>query len=224
MALEKLSIMPEIGPSIQALFNPEKYTASRSVQFAEIAIPGLDAPVIQFVRGQAEKVALELFFDTTDQGTVDPVVDVRTLTSLVYNLLDVQSNTHAPPRLILTWGEGGQLFNNGKTISPWCVLESVSQEFTLFSPGGVPLRAKLNVAFHAAWTIGEQLTQTPRHSSDRTRFVRVRRQQTISEIAWQQYNDPDGWRPIAEANDLDNPRFLEPGSMLTIPSLDTAKG
>jgi nucleoid-associated protein YgaU len=224
MALEKLSILPEIGPPVQALFNPEKYTASRSVQFAEIAIPGLDAPVIQFVRGQAEKVALELFFDTTDQGTVDPVVDVRTLTSLVYSLLDVQSSTHAPPRLILTWGEGGQLFNHGKTISPWCVLESVSQEFTLFSPGGVPLRAKLNVVFHAAWTIDEQLTQTPRHSSDRTRFVRVRQQQTISEIAWRQYNDPDGWRPIAEANDLDNPRLLEPGSTLTIPSLDTAKG
>src|SRR5271165_5043449 len=133
MGLEKLTIIPENGNPISVLFNPEKYTASRSAQFAEIAIPGLDAPVVQFVRGQSEKVTLELFFDTTDQGTVDPVTDVRTLTSQVYGLMQVRSDTHAPPRLILSWGEGGQLFNSMRSASPWCVLESASQEFSLFS-------------------------------------------------------------------------------------------
>src|SRR5208337_3146101 len=138
MGLEKLTITPEKGSSISALFNPEKYTASRGVQYAEIAIPGLDAPVVQFIRGQSEKVTLELFFDTTDQGTIDPVTDVRTLTSQVYGLMRVQSDTHAPPRLIVAWGDGGKLFNYGGMTSPWCVLESVSQEFTLFSPAGGP--------------------------------------------------------------------------------------
>jgi nucleoid-associated protein YgaU len=219
MGLDKLTILPERGDSIKALFNPEKYTANRSVQFAEIAIPGLDAPVVQFVRGQSEKITLELFFDTTDKGMVDGVTDVRTLTSKVYGLMSVLSATHAPPRLILLWGEGGKLFNYGKTGLPWCLLESASQEFSLFSPGGVPLRAKMNCTFRDAWTIDEQLAQTPRHSSDRTKFVQVKQRQTLSEIAWQQYNDPALWRPIAEANYLDNPRMLTPGSVLEIPSL-----
>jgi nucleoid-associated protein YgaU len=219
MGLEKLFIVPENGSPIPALFNPEKYTISRGVQYAEIAIPGLDAPVVQFIRGQSEKVTMELFFDTTDQGTVDPVTDVRTLTSQVYGLMRVLSDTHAPPRMILTWGDSGELFNYGGTVSPWCVIESVSQEFTLFSPAGVPLRAKLNLTFRDAWTIDEQLQQTPRESSDRTKLVQVKSGQTLSAIAWKQYKDPAQWRPIAEANNLDNPRLLTPGTVLTIPSL-----
>lgn len=219
MGLEKLTITTEDGSSIPALFNPEKYTISRGVQYAEIDIPGLDAPVVQFIRGQSEKVTLELFFDTTDEGTVDPVTDVRTLTSQVYGLMRVLSDTHAPPRLIVTWGDGGQLFNYGGMITPWCVIESISQELTLFSPAGVPLRAKLNVSFRDAWTIDEQLQETPRQSSDRTKLVQVKQGQTLSEIAWQQYQDPGQWRPIAEANDLDNPRLLTPGTVIKIPSL-----
>src|SRR5262249_35097398 len=134
-------------------------------------------------------------------------------------LMDVRSDTHAPPRVKLEWGEGGRMFNNGGTAEIWCVVESVSQEFTLFSPSGVPLRAKLNVTFRDAWTIDQQLTQTPRFSSDRTKLVQVKRGQTLSEIAWQQYDNPAQWRPIAEANNLDNPRLLAAGIVLKIPSL-----
>ncbi|HEX3151505.1 MAG TPA: LysM peptidoglycan-binding domain-containing protein [Gemmataceae bacterium] len=219
MGLQHLTISPEIGKDIKAMYNPEKFTASRGVQFAEIAVPGLDAPIVQFVRGQSEKITLELFFDTTDQGTVDPVQDVRDLTSKVYGLMSVLSHTHAPPRLKLKWGTGGKLFNHSGTEDPWCVLESVSQEFTLFSPEGVPLRAKLNCTFRDAWTIDQQLAQTPRESSDRTKIVQVKAGQTLSEIAWLNYNDPGQWRPIAAANQLDNPRLLIPGMVLVIPSL-----
>ena len=53
------------------------------------------------------------------------------------------------------------------------MLESISEEFNLFSPDGIPLRAKLAVTFREAWTIDEQLQVTPRHSSDRTKLRRV---------------------------------------------------
>jgi hypothetical protein len=223
MPLEKLTITPENGAPIKALFNPERYTVNKSVQIAEIGIPGLDSPVQQFVRGQAEKITMELFFDTTDQGTVDGVEDVRELTGKVYKLLKVSSDTHAPPRCVLLWGDSGKLFSYGTKTSPWCVLESVSEEFNLFSPTGVPLRARLNVTFREAWTVEEQLKETPRHSSDRTKLVRVQRQQTLPLIAWREYNDPAEWRPIAEANNLDNPRYLEPGSVLEVPR-NTSEG
>jgi nucleoid-associated protein YgaU len=42
---------------------------------------------------------------------------------------------------------------------------------------------------------------------------------TLSRIAFAEYNDPRAWRAIADANDLDNPRLLEPGMTLTIPIL-----
>jgi nucleoid-associated protein YgaU len=228
MPLEKLTILPENNGPIQALFNPERYTVSKSLQLAELAIPGLDAPVVQYVHGQNEKISMELFFDTTDLGMVDSVTDVRTLTVQVYQLLKVDGNLHAPPRVQLAWGSGGQLTSYGASISPWLVLESISEEFNLFSPGGVPLRAKLNVSFREAWTISQQLQATPRHSSDRTTLHRVVRGETLCQIAYEVYDDPTQWRLIADANTLDNPRLLTPGQVLIIPpnpsSSSTASG
>jgi hypothetical protein len=219
MGFKKLTITPEKGAAIEALFNPERYTLSKGVQIAEIAVPGLDSPVLQFVRGQNEKVTLELFFDTTEHGMVDGVVDVRTETGKVYGLLKIDSETHAPPRCKLTWGDGGQLFSYGSSLEPRCLLESVSEEFTLFSPTGVPLRARLNVTFREYKTIEEQLAERPRHSADRDKVFVVRRGQTISHVAWLTYGDPAQWRPIAVANKLDNPRRLAPGTRLRIPRI-----
>ncbi|HTS36399.1 MAG TPA: LysM peptidoglycan-binding domain-containing protein [Candidatus Solibacter sp.] len=228
MALERLTILPENSGPIQALFNPERYTVSKSLQLAEVAIPGLDAPVVQYIRGQNEKISMELFFDTTDGGMVDPVVDVRTKTARVYQLVKVDGELHAPPRVQLAWGTGGQLTSHGASISPWLVLESLSEEFNVFSPHGVPLRAKLTVSFREAWRIDQQLQVTPRHSSDRTTLHRVVRRETLCQIAYEHYNDPTQWRLIADANSLGNPRLLTPGEVLVIPpnpsSVNSATG
>jgi hypothetical protein len=224
MALQKLTIFYEdstgyfpASNQIEVQFNPEKYTLTKGVQLAEIGIPGLDSPVLQFIRGQNEKITLELFYDTTEFGMVDNPEDVRNQTVEIYDLLKIDSETHAPPRCMLSWGDGAQLFSFGSTLNPRCVVESVSEEFNLFGPSGIPLRAKLNVTFREYKTIEEQLAETPKHSSDRTKVRTVQRGQTLSLIAWKAYGDPAQWRPIADANNLDNPRLLVAGSQLTIP-------
>ena len=222
MPLEKLLITTEQGKAIKARYNPERYTVNKAVQIAEIAIPGLDSPVQQFVRGQAEKITFELFYDTTELGTVDGVKDVRELTGEIYKLLKVTKGTHAPPRCLLQWGAAGKLFSFGTNVWPWCVLESVTEEFTLFSPSGVPLRAKLNVSFREAWTIEEQLQETPRHTGDRTKARRLGPGQTLTHLAWQEYGDAGAWRAIADANDLDDPLAVVPGQMLHVPRLTGA--
>ena len=219
MPFYKLTILTEDGKTqIVANYNPEKYSVNKAVQFAEIGIPGLDEPILQFVRGQNEKVTFDLFFDTTEQGMVNNVSDVRTLTQPVYNLLKVDGATHAPLRFSINWGVGKSLFGQGNTTS-LCVLESMNEEFPLFAPTGEPLRAKLTLTVRMAATVKVQFQETPRHSPDRTKVVMVLRGQRISDIANQEYGDPRQWRPIADANPLINPRFLEPGSTLLVPSL-----
>ena len=226
MALQKLTIVYEDSTGnfpdsnqIQVQFNPEKYSLTKGVQLAEIGIPGLDSPILQFVRGQNEKITLELFFDTTDFGIVDNPVDVRGQTVQIYDLLKIDSETHAPPRCMLSWGDGGQLFSFGSSLNPRCVVESVNEEFSLFSPSGIPLRAKLTVTFREYKTIEEQLAENPKHSPDRTKVVTAQRGQTLSYIAWTVYGDPTQWREIADANNLANPRLLVPGTQLLIPAL-----
>ena len=139
--------------AIEVQYNPTELSYDKSAQFAEIAIPGLDAPLQQFVRGQTEKLTLELFFDTTDQGMGKGATSVTTLTDRIYQLVKIEPTRHAPPICTFVWNDqfpgsslgrrrraSGNQRRNGFT----CVVESVKQKFTLFSPEGVPLRATLD--------------------------------------------------------------------------------
>ena len=55
--------------TVPCQFNPTELQIEKSAQLAEIGIPGLAAPIQQFVRGQAAVLTADLFFDTSDQGT-----------------------------------------------------------------------------------------------------------------------------------------------------------
>src|ERR1051326_1466033 len=91
---------PNLPPVIPVQFNPSEYTLTKGAQIAEINIPGIDSPILQFVRGQNETLTMDLFFDTTMAGmSTDQAVDVRTLTEPVYQLVKIQGHTHAPPRI-----------------------------------------------------------------------------------------------------------------------------
>ncbi len=215
---EKLIITSEdLGSDyrVEVLFNPERYTLNKAVQIAEIAIPGLDSPVLQFVRGQNEKITMELFFDTTQFGMVDNVKDVREETRKIYDLVKINPETHAPPRCSLRWKD--ELFSFGYSPASKCVVESVNEEFNLFSPSGVPLRAKLNVTFREYKIIEDQLKETRRKSADRRKVRVLGRGMTLSHLAGIEYDDPGEWRLIAEANNIDNPRLVAAGTKLSVP-------
>jgi Contractile injection system tube protein len=201
---------------ITVQFNPSEYSLSKGAQIAEINIPGIDSPILQFVRGQNEKLTLELFFDTTGDGMgEDGVTDVRTLTDPVYQLVKIQGATHAPPRICFSWGQG---------LSFRAIVESIQQKFTVFNPHGIPLRASLAVTFREYKTLEEQLNELNLQSSDHSKQYVVRRNDTLSRIAFDQYGDSSRWRVIADdpanAGLFASPRQLQPGTCLTIPALD----
>ncbi len=91
--------------TIELQYNPTELSWDKSAQIAEIAIPGLDAPLQQFVRGQAEKLSLELFFDTTDHGMGKSAVSVTTLTDRIYQLIKIEPKRHAPPICTFIWND-----------------------------------------------------------------------------------------------------------------------
>lgn len=200
-------------------FNPTEYTRQKSAQIAEINIYGIDSPILQFVRGQNEKLTLDLFFDTTGGVSGEEMrtqmgpgaVDVRTLTDKFYQLVKMQPKTHAPPRIRLTWGPG---------LSFRAIVESVQQKFDLFSPDGVPLRATLSLSLREYKTLEEQISELKPQTADHTKSRVVREGDTLSRIAAEEYGDARLWRPIADQNGLTNPRRLTPGMRLLIPALE----
>lgn len=196
---------------IHVQFNPTEYALAKSATFAEIAIPGLDSPVLQFVRGQSEKLTLDLFLDTTENGIVQEPDDVSKLTKAFHELVRVQPKTHAAPRFKFTWGKG---------LSFEAVAESVTQRFTFFSPEGVPLRATVSLGLREYRRLSEQLKDLNLQSSDHTRTHVVRRGETLASVAANHYGDPRRWRVIADANPGADPIRPAPGIRLTVPPLD----
>ena len=217
MALEKAFLAKASTPEdgVPVLFNPSEYTIEKSNQYAEIGIPGLASPLLQFVRGNSKTLRMELFFDTYEERqsggeTIPARSDVRAQTDKVTSFMDIDPDTHAPPICVFSWGmpeEKRKAFTG--------VIESISKKFTLFLSDGTPVRATLTVAFKEL--VDDDFRRNRRHSTNHTKTHVVRSDETLCGIAAREYGRPSDWRRIAVANGIDDPRALRPGTVLVIP-------
>jgi len=82
---------------IPVQFNPTQLSFNKGVQIAEIPIPGLDSPLIQFVRGQDETLSIDLFFDSTENGMGAGATSVTQYSDQIYQLVKIEPDSHAPP-------------------------------------------------------------------------------------------------------------------------------
>jgi hypothetical protein len=192
-------------PLIPLRFNPTEYQLQKSNNFAEIGIPGLESPPIQFVRGASEKLTAELLVDTSDT-----LEDVRErYVNKLRDLMNLNIELHAPPIVRFVWDR--QVFVG--------VLESLNVSYVLFTPEGVPLRAKLSVALKEYRPAAVQVKERPTSSPDFDKTWVVRRGDTLSGIAGAVYRNASQWRAIADDNGIVDPRRLAPGLVLSLPRL-----
>jgi len=214
--------------SIPVQHNPTELTLDKGVQVSEVPVPGLDAPLLQFVRGKSETLTVDLFFDTTDSGMGKGAESVTKQTDQIYSLMKIEPNGHTPPICAFMWNAKFPGSNTAVQVGSQrreafqCIVESVKQKFTLFSPEGVPLRAVLSVTFKEYKTLHEQHWQLNLNSPDRTQAHVVARGETLSSIAGVHYHRPGEWRRIATGNALTDPRRLATGVVLEVPPLRAA--
>ncbi len=211
--------------SIPVQFNPTDLSFSKNAQLAEIAIPGLDSPVLQFIRGGAETLSLELFFDTTDDGMGSFATSVTDRTDEFYALVKQDPDTHAPPICRFSWGSSGMGGGPGTSATSQApflftgIVESVDRKFVLFSPDGVPLRARLSIKMREYRTVDEMVAGL--NSADHTKARIVKRRERLDQLASQEYTTPAEWRRIADENELDDPRRVPAGTLLKLPPIRT---
>lgn len=207
MSLEKAQILVLKTSSIDTIdvmFNPNEYSIESGNQYSSQKVPGLQAPIAQFISGDASTLSMDLFFDSYESGE-----DVRSYTAGIFNLLAVDSDLHAPPICRFVWG----------SLNFKGYVEKVSQRFTMFLDSGIPVRATLKVTFKSYQTMSEQYQNIPRQSSDRTKQKIIKQGEQLWMLANEEYENSACWRNIADANDIDNPRKLEAGRRLVIPPL-----
>ncbi|MFI9155492.1 LysM peptidoglycan-binding domain-containing protein [Streptomyces sp. NPDC053367] len=225
-ALAKAEIInTSSGESFSVMYNPEELKLEQGNNFAEVGIPGLDNPPVQYVRGRARTLSMELFFDTYERGE-----DVRGYTGPIVRLLDKQPQTQAPPVLVFSLG----------TFQFRCVLVDAGQRFTMFLRDGTPVRSSLAVRLQEFVRVGVEVEQgvffgSPTASGLVNRAAGaageavgagagqpsvhlVVRGDTLSGLAGSYLGDPALWRDIALANGISDPFALEPGTRLMVPA------
>jgi len=202
------------GRELRVHFNPTEYAVEHGASYQETPVPGLSNPILQFVNGAAEVLTMELLFDTyTDGGGRDVSEDTRQF----IDLLAIDADTHAPPRVEFKWG----------VFAFRAVVEKISQRFTMFLGDGTPVRATLSVTFKQYRTISEQLEDPRRNSADKTKQRVLGKVEgfrptaaTLWQLAAEEYGEARFWRQIARANRVEDPRTLQPGDVLRVPPLE----
>jgi nucleoid-associated protein YgaU len=199
------------GERIQVEFNPEEYTLHKDINYAQTGVPGLSAPILQFVHGNLQTLEMELFLDTYEKHGAgnEAGQDVRALTKKITGLMNIDPATHAPPILLFTWG----------SLSFTCVLGRGSQRFIMFLADGTPVRARLQVTFNEFRNVDLEAKEIKRETSNYTKLYVAIQGETLSAIANRTYGNPALWRPIAILNGIGNPQELAAGTRLVVPQL-----
>ena len=218
MALEKLTITNlDNGDAFPVLFNPTEYTFEDGSTWQDQDRNG-QRPELQYTGGDRTKLTMELFFDTYEANE-----DVRIHTSKLVKLLVPTTNQgnegKRPPKVELSWGEADP--DTANSYFPFvCVLEKLTQKFTFFNSTGTPVRATANVTFKQFRLPEEELQRNPQRESFPYQVYTARSGDTLSGIASKHWKDPARWREIADSNPIDNPRLIEVGQTLLIPTIE----
>ena len=206
------------GESVSVMYNPEELKLEQGNNFAEVGIPGPNASPVQYVRGKSRVLAMELFFDTYETGE-----DVRVHTDRIVALLDKRSETQAPPVLMFSIGR----------FAFRCVLTDAGQRFTMFRTDGTPVRSFVSVRLQEYVTVATEIERglffgSPTVSAAVTAVGRsvisggatvhtTSQGDTLQGLAAALLGDPALWRDIADANGIDDPLNIAPGTRLVIP-------
>ncbi len=197
------------GESMNALFNPDKLVFNKTANWEKQDAKQRNVPELQFKNSEPASLTIDLLFDTYDTPN-EVKEDVRTkYTDKIMKLISVDEEKHRPPVCRLFWD--GLLLQG--------ILKTLAYQFTLFTDQGTPVRARLTCTFQE-WVGNVDVFKNPEHhSADLAKVWTVKRGDSLSRIAAMEYGDPALWRPIADQNNIDDPRQLSPGRVLAIPAL-----
>jgi hypothetical protein len=205
----------------QCQFNPNELAITKKNSWTAKKAAGAHIPAVHFDGVGALSLQLTLIFDTLESGQ-----DVSNVTNGLLALMEatasdpepVQKKKQArPPHVQFIWG---------KWHSPTSVITDFSQTFTLFHKNGTPLRATVKLTLQevpatAPKEVAKGQNPTSRAAGTRRAHL-VQPGETLDLIAAQELGDPTTWRRVAEFNQVDDPRRLQPGALLAIPPDDFA--
>lgn len=192
-------------------FNPKELTIAKSAKWERKSDPkAKKAAPPQFTGADPCKLTLEMFFDAsrTHDGSVVAAVE-QVFSCCVPTEKTAGEPKPIPPLVVFTWG----------SISSFpAFVTQVSAKYTLFSSGGVPIRATCSVTLEE---MPGEVRQNPTSGSLAARRIhRMVVGDSLASVAHAEYGDASLWRELARFNGIDDPLRMTNGSVLLLPSVD----
>lgn len=202
----------DTGGWFEVQYNPKEFKFDKPVQWQQHDEQGTES-TLEFQKSQPATMQVELFFDTTHDGS-----DVRT--SWVNKLLELTNpeveptsgeaaelGKKRPPRVSFVWGE----------FALTGVVEAVNASYMMFGADGTPLRARVTVKLKE-WTPQNQYSGGgggSAYGSTPIKLVQLQAGQTITAVA---LANGTTTQAICDANGIDDPiDGVSPGDTLAIP-------
>jgi len=207
------TINPDKDCEVQ--FNPESLKVSFSNQISKPdgAPAKKGKPPPQFVGQGTTKLSLQLWFDVT--ALIPPEqkeeTDVRNLTKKVAYFITPKPGESAekmiPPLVRFSWGSFQ--FDG--------IMESMEESLEFFSSDGRPLRASVTIGLTQQEITEVKFADIPKPPGAPQLPTRPLTQapagSSVQKIADSQ-GKGGNWQDIAAANNIENPRMLQPGQLL----------
>lgn len=214
------TLTPDESTYVKCMFNPYEYTLSKSNTFKEEETAnGGNTPKAELTKAGAQTLKLTLIFDTYGKTSKSgESKDVSLETDKLWEFMrptetaekDETAKKHAP-LVAFQWG----------VFFFISYITNMTQKFTLFTPAGMPVRAKVDITFTQYTDVvdrREQTWQNPTSGSGPIdRIHRVVAGERIDLIAHEVYGSATKWRHIAKYNNLVSPDQISPGDQLLIP-------
>ncbi|WP_225824391.1 LysM peptidoglycan-binding domain-containing protein [Streptomyces naphthomycinicus] len=200
----------QFNPSTLELRKTTEWRRTPSRMAGQSALP-------EFVGSGPRELSLEVFLDATATHDDSVQLAVETLMkACVPSPLSLDRKKPASPWVRFEWG-------TARTTSFDGVLSSLSVTYTLFDVDGSPLRATCALSIEEASV--DPAGQNPTSGARTARSTHtVVAGDSLALLAWREYGDATAWRVIAEANGIDDPMALQPGTELVVPGLRDAGG
>jgi hypothetical protein len=217
---QKARLEIEGDEPIECWFNPKDYSVQKANNWEIKPVVGAGLPKAQFGGGNARELSLELLFNSSPDG------DVGGVTDRLFKMMEVNEgfastkNSGRPPTVTFAWGGN---------LSFKAVAKSLSVQYTMFRPDGLPIRAQAKIALvqvqeAVGKSKGKGAKKDPQNPT--TRAIAglgahtVHDGDSLQSIAYASYGDPTSWREIADANGIDDPLRLRRGQALSIPRIE----
>ncbi|MFE3598909.1 LysM peptidoglycan-binding domain-containing protein [Streptomyces sp. NPDC059096] len=194
-------------------FNPSQLSLTRRANWKTTPTAAVrDGAVPEFMGPEPREMTVEIFLDRSDDPDSN---DVRKKVESLFSCCEtttasIAAKQPSTPWVIFEWGA----FSTARFNA---YVSSVEASYTLFNTTGMPIRATCQVSLHEIPS--DTLGQNPTSGALTSRRVhRSVAGDTLQSLAWREYGDATAWRTIAEANGIDDPSVLVPGTELMLPA------